>query len=100
MEDIVKSLTRIGGDVYGIMHTWFQDSSEGLRVLKENWNGPIMFYPEIHKFDTSTHKAIITSTEEEFANSCIDLIDDSIQIIGGCCGVTHNHLKNLIERFS
>ena len=100
LEDIVKSLTRIGGDVYGIMHTWFQDSSQGLRVLKENWNGPIMFYPEIHKFDTSTHKAIITSTEEEFANSCIDLIDDSIQIIGGCCGVTHNHLKNLIERFS
>ena len=59
-----------------------------------------MFYPEIHKFDTITHKSSITSTEEEFANSCIDLIYDSIQIIGGCCGVTHNHLRNLIERFN
>ena len=63
LEDIIKSLTSLGGDVYGIMHTWFQDSIGGLKILKNNWKGPIMFYPEIHKFDTNTHKAIITMTE-------------------------------------
>ena len=59
-----------------------------------------MFYPEIHKFDTKTHKAIVTYTEDEFTNECGKLIDDQIQIIGGCCGVTDNHLKKLISRYS
>lgn len=100
LEEIIKSLTNIGGDVYGIMHTWFNDSNEGLKIVKENWNGPIMFYPEIHKFDTSTHEAIITTTENEFATSLEELIDDQIQIVGGCCGVNEKHLKRLIENLS
>mgnify|MGYP005620004157 FL=1 len=100
LEDIIKSLTSLGGDVYGIMHTWFQDSIGGLKILKNNWKGPIMFYPEIHKFDTNTHKAIITMTEEEFSNSILELIDDQIQIVGGCCGVNDKHLKRLIQSIS
>ena len=100
LEDIVKSLTSMGGDVYGVMHTWLIDAFEGLQVIKNNWNGPMMFYPEIHKFDTKSHKAIVTSKEEEFANECEKLIDKQIQIIGGCCGVTDKHLKKLIERYS
>ena len=59
-----------------------------------------MFYPEIHKFDTKTHKATVTHAEDEFADECEKLIDDQIQIIGGCCGVTDNHLKKLISRYS
>ena len=81
------------------MHTWFQDSSGGLKIIKDHWKGPMMYYPEIHKFDTSTHEAIAMSTENEFANSCLEFIDDQIQIIGGCCGVRDTHLKKLIEKF-
>ena len=100
LDDIMKSLTNMGGDVYGIMHTWLVDAFDGLRVIKNNWQGPIMFYPEIHKFDTKTHKATVTYAEDEFADECGKLIDDQIQIIGGCCGVSDNHLKKLISRYS
>ena len=99
LDDIIKSLTNMGGDVYGIMHTWFQDSYGGFKIIKNHWTGPMMYYPEIHKFDTSTHEAIATCNEDEFANSCLEFIDDQIQIIGGCCGVSDNHLKKLIEKF-
>ena len=97
LESIINILTSIGGDVYGIMHSWFEDSKMGLNVLKENWNGPIMFYPEIMLFDTSTGGAEIISTEDEFANSCEKLLDERIKIIGGCCGVTDKHLKALVN---
>ena len=63
------------------MHSWFEDSKLGLEVLKDKWNGPIMFYPEIHLFDTSTGGAIITATEDEFAENCSNLIDNRIKII-------------------
>ena len=76
------------------------DIKEGMKVLKSNWNGPIMFYPEIHKFDTSTMQALITENEIEFVDKCSELIDDQVKIIGGCCGVTDKHLKSLITKFS
>ena len=98
--EIINSLKSIGGDVYGIMHSWFIDTKEGMKVLKSNWNGPIMFYPEIHKFDTSTMQALITENEIEFVDKCSELIDDQVKIIGGCCGVTDKHLKSLITKFS
>ena len=97
LDSIINTLTSIGGDVYGIMHSWFEDSKMGLNVLKENWNGPIMFYPEIMLFDTSTGGAEIIATEDEFANSCEKLLDERIKIIGGCCGVTDKHLKALVN---
>jgi Methionine synthase I (cobalamin-dependent), methyltransferase domain len=68
LNDIVKSLTNMGGDVYGVMHTWFVDAFEGLSVIKNNWNGPMLFSPEIHKFDTKSHKATSQKEEEEFSN--------------------------------
>ena len=96
--DIINELTSLGGDVYGIMHSWLEDSKAGLEILKDAWSGPIMFYPEIHLFDTSTGGAIITATEDEFAKSCSNLVDDRVKIIGGCCGVTENHLRSLINK--
>ena len=59
-----------------------------------------MFYPEIHKFDTKTHKAKITMSEKAYPNSILELIDDQIQIVGGCCGVNDKHLKRLIQSIS
>ena len=96
-QSIINSLTSIGGDVYGIMHSWIKDSEAGLEILKENWNGPIMFYPEIMLFDTSTGGAKIIATEDEYANSCKRLLDERIKIVGGCCGVTNKHLKALVN---
>ena len=82
------------------MHSWFEDSKAGLEILKENWDGPIMFYPEIMLFDTSTGGAQITSTEKEFAESCQKLIDNRIKVIGGCCGVSDKHLNALVKKIS
>jgi len=98
--DIIHALTSIGGDVYGIMHSWFDDAQKGLELLKDNWSGPIMFYPEIHLFDTSTGGAKITHSEDEFADNCSKLIDDRVKIVGGCCGVSNNHLRSLINKLS
>ena len=74
-----------------------EDSKLGLEVLKDEQGGPIMFYPEIHLFDTSTGGVL--QLEDEFAENCSNLIDNRIKIIGGCCGVTDNHLKSLINKF-
>ena len=98
LKDIIISLTSIGGDVFGIMHSWIEDTKAGLKVLKKHWAGPIMAYPEIVLFDASTGGGLNICSEEEFAESCFHLIDSKINIIGGCCGVSHNYLKEMINR--
>lgn len=100
LKSIINSLTSIGGDVYGIMHSWVDEAEAGLKILKENWDGPIMFYPEIMLFDTSTGGAKIMATEEEFATSCERLLDERIKIVGGCCGVSDAHLRKLVQKIS
>ena len=100
LKEIILSLKSVGGDVFGIMHSWFDDSKAGLEILKENWDGPIMFYPEIMLFDTSTGGAKITSTEQEFAESCHKIMDNRVKIVGGCCGVSDSHLKALVKKVS
>lgn len=100
LENMIKSLTSVGGDVYGIMHSWFADAEAGLHILKQNWGGPIMFYPEIMLFDTSTGGAKLIASEEEFAKSCQEIIDERVIIVGGCCGVSDLHIKKLVQRLS
>ena len=41
MKDIILSLKAVGGDVYGIMHSWFETQGR-LGNPKENWDGPIV----------------------------------------------------------
>lgn len=97
LDKIINSLTIIGGDVYGIMHSNIEDTNEALTILKQNWRGPMMIYPEIHFFDTKTGGAIITASKEEYVNACMNWLNSGIQIIGGCCGVSSNYIRELKE---
>ena len=96
--NVVNLALRLSAVIGVTWFIYFYFKFLGLEILKDAWSGPIMFYPEIHLFDTSTGGAIITATEDEFAKSCSNLVDDRVKIIGGCCGVTENHLRSLINK--
>ena len=99
LEEIIESLKVIGGDVYGIMHSWVEDANMGLEVLKTKWDGPIMMYPEIGEFNTSTHETKIKISPNEFPEICSNWTNKGVQIIGGCCGVNNSHIKKLVDSF-
>ena len=96
-DKIINSLSTIGGEAFGIMHTTVNDTYSGLNILKEKWNGPIMAYPEISHWDSFTHEAIPYVDPNDFSHHCINWIDQGVKIIGGCCGVTINHMENLVK---
>lgn len=99
LEKIIESLKGIGGDVYGIMHSWIEDADRGLEVLKTKWNGPIMMYPEIGEFNTITHETKTKVSPKEFPEICKNWINKGVQIVGGCCGVNNSHIKKLVSSF-
>ena len=69
-------------------HTLQSTPYGGAELCDRHFGNVIKLWKQIH------------ATIHEFANECEKLIDNQIQIIGGCCGVTDKHLKKLIERYS
>lgn len=98
LSEIIAGLTAIGGDVYGIMHSSIEATGPGLEALRELWDGPIMTYPETLLFDPAISRSAlaVTATPEEFAAACRGWADSGVQIIGGCCGTTIEHIRALV----
>ena len=99
LDEIIDALMAVGGDVFGIMHTTMETTTPALDCLNARWTGPVMAYPEaIRRFDSRTHQADFDPTPEEFAEACLGWLDQGVQIIGGCCGTTIEHIRAMVER--
>ena len=107
--EIIDSLRKIGGDVFGIMHSTVEATTPGLQILRERWSGPVMAYPETLRHaqlptdqtGRSPTLSCLDSDEvspEDFAEACREWVSQGVQIIGGCCGTTIEHMQAMIQR--
>jgi S-methylmethionine-dependent homocysteine/selenocysteine methylase len=109
LDEIVDALQKIGGDVFGIMHSTVGATTPGLQVLCERWTGPVMAYPETtrgvqppvdqtDRLPTPSFLDVGNVSPEIFAEACRGWVDQGVQIIGGCCGATIEHMQAMIAR--
>jgi len=109
LDEIIDPLQKIGGDVFGIMHSTVGATTPGLQVLCERWAGPVMAYPETMRGDqppvdqadrlpTPSFLDVGDLSPEIFAEACRGWVDQGVQIIGGCCGTTIEHMQAMIGR--
>ena len=107
--EIIDALQKIGGDVFGIMHSTVGATTPGLQVLCERWAGPVMAYPETMRGDqppvdqadrlpTPSFLDVGDLSPKIFAEACRGWVDQGVQIIGGCCGTTIEHMQAMIGR--
>ncbi|MEM7429975.1 MAG: homocysteine S-methyltransferase family protein [Pseudomonadota bacterium] len=92
--EFAPRLMAAGGEVAGVMHTIMNDMDPSLEVLREHWDGPLMAYPESGHF-TMPYWQFGDMTPGEFAAACRDWVQGGIQIVGGCCGVSVEHIAAL-----
>lgn len=86
---VIDALMSFEPQVMGIMHSNVDAMGAGLEVLFERWPGPVMAYPEA----ADTHAV----EPADFAAHCRDWVDTGVQIIGGCCGTTIEHIRAMVE---
>ena len=109
LDEIIDALQKIGGDVFGIMHSTVGATTPGLQVLCERWTGPVMAYPETtrgvqppvdqtDRLPTPSFLDVGNVSPEIFAEACRGWVDQGVQIIGGCCGATIEHMQAMIAR--
>ncbi|MEE2980028.1 MAG: homocysteine S-methyltransferase family protein [Pseudomonadota bacterium] len=97
LEILVDEFMGLGGTVAGIMHSAIDSTSPGLDVLFRRWPGPVMTYPETPVVDATDESGGHTVSPEDFAGHCRRWADEGVQIIGGCCGTTVEHIRRMVD---
>ena len=82
-------------DVLGIMHTNVELITDCIRILKDFYNGPIMVYPDSGGWLSPNWDFSSVISVEQFSKKAIEWRGEGAQIIGGCCGLSPEHIANL-----
>jgi len=94
-EELVDRLVGLGGQVAGIMHTSIATTTPALEVLLQRWEGPVMAYPETLERDPTAAQHGTNVSPSDFAAAARAWVDRGVQIVGGCCGTTAEHIRAL-----
>jgi S-methylmethionine-dependent homocysteine/selenocysteine methylase len=87
-----------------IFHSLIDDTTAGLAVLKDHWNGIIAAYPEAGRNDyTATEYDPLEQSNispQELPGIFNQWIASGVQVVGGCCGINleyYDDLKSSID---
>ena len=79
----------------GIMHTLVEHTPPALDVLQGAWDGRTFAYPHAGRFVMPNWIFQDAITPETFAKAGIGLFDRGVDAVGGCCGITPDHIRAL-----
>jgi methionine synthase I (cobalamin-dependent) len=94
--DMVETLSPLGGQAAGIMHTRIGDIASALEVLNRHWTGPTLAYAETGRLKLPEWLYEEVSSPDDYALEISAWINDfGVQIVGGCCGTGPEHIRAL-----
>lgn len=94
-EELVRVLDDFPVAAAGVMHTPADLTGEALRIVREHFTGPLVAYPDSGYFRMphwQFEDVIEPATLVDFAR---DWIEGGVQIVGGCCGLSPEHIAAL-----
>ncbi|HYB09534.1 MAG TPA: homocysteine S-methyltransferase family protein [Alphaproteobacteria bacterium] len=97
LDSVAAMIPTSGIDAAGIMHTGAELTGEALQVVRRHFGGPLMAYPDSGYFEMPNWRFVDVITPERFEQFCRDWIASGVQIIGGCCGLTPDHIRAAVR---
>lgn len=79
----------------GVMHTPSDLVSDALRVLRDGFAGPLMAYPDSGYFRSPDWQFENVIRPEDLRRFAEGWIAQGAQILGGCCGLSPEHIAAL-----
>ena len=93
LDEVTRLLPAAGVDAAGIMHSGADLVTEALTSVRRHFDGPLMAYPDSGYFEMPDWRFVDIISPDRFETFCRDWISGGVQIIGGCCGLTVEHVK-------
>ena len=98
LAEALEQIPPMGASLVSIMHTLTEDTPAALREVTGRWSGPLGAYPHYGEFVMPNWQFIDTVSPEAFAAEAEQWLELGAQLIGGCCGITPEHIRLLKER--
>lgn len=74
------------------------EMTEHVQWLSKYWDRPISVYPNAGLPILQDGKAHFPLTPDEFASTLLRFVEEfGVQLVGGCCGTTTEHIRKLVE---
>ena len=84
-------------DAVGIMHTPSNIVSSCLEVIRQHWDGPLYAYPDSGHFRMPNWVFEDVIEPNELKRYARDWVNKGTNAIGGCCGLSVEHISTLSE---
>jgi len=96
-EEMVKQLANFDVAAAGIMHSPSNLISEATAILKDAYHGPLLAYPDSGYFKMPKWQFEDIIRPEDFRRFATTWIAEGITIIGGCCGLSPEHIAAVAD---
>ncbi len=93
--EIVQMVAEFKPDSIGVMHTPSNIVGEALDIMRAHFDGPLMAYPDSGYFAMPEWQFENIIPPAELADFGTDWKSRGAQIIGGCCGLSPEHIEAL-----
>lgn len=94
LDELTRGLMATGAHAALVMHNEISTTDESLEILRSAWSGPIGAYPEAGYFEMPTW-VFTDIAPREFAKAAQRWRKAGAAILGGCCGITPEHIEAL-----
>ena len=94
LADMTRGLMGTGARVALVMHNEMSTTDDALAVMQSEWDGPVGAYPEAGHFEMPTW-VFRDLSPAEFVQACRRWRDAGAVVLGGCCGITPEHIEAL-----
>ena len=99
LADGISEIMPLKPDVIGVFHSRIDETTAALRVVLDQWSGPIVVYPDAGRTDyLETWQDSAVANEDsaaELAQESAGWVGMGAQVIGTCCGFGVDYIKGL-----
>jgi homocysteine S-methyltransferase len=95
LEEVIELLLSKGIDAAGIMHSNVNITGPALELLSRYFTGPRYAYPDSGFFRMPHWQFENIVSPAELKAYAIDWISDGVSAVGGCCGLSVEHIEAL-----
>ena len=95
--DLVATITAMGGEAAGVMHSYAPATTLALEVVRAHWSGPLLAYAETGHLRYPDWVFDDAASPEDYAAQSRLWAVSGVQVIGGCCGTGPDHIRKLRE---
>ena len=93
--ELIQIINDYDLEAVGIMHTSVDIISDCISIIKKHFGGPVFVYPDSGGFVSPNWNFENVIMPKDFLFYAKKWVNEGAQIIGGCCGLSIEHIKSL-----